>query len=75
MKTVEEVRQEFIRAGESITSWAAANGYPSYLVQQVLSGRSKGLRGKSHEIAVLLQLKDGYIRRTKEEPQGETMIA
>lgn len=61
MKTLEEVRQEFVRDGKSITGWAAAHGYPAYLVQQVLSGRSRCLRGKSHEIAVLLNVKDGRI--------------
>jgi gp16 family phage-associated protein len=61
MKTLEQVRAEFHRAGRSITDWAATHGYPVYLVQQVLSGRSRCLRGKSHEIAVLLELKDGYI--------------
>lgn len=66
MKTLEQVRKEFKRAGQSITDWAQTHGYPAYLVQQVLSGRSKGLRGKSHEIAVLLDLKDGYIQQQKE---------
>jgi gp16 family phage-associated protein len=61
MKTAEQVRAEFHRAGQSITQWATAHGYPAYLVQQVLSGRARCLRGRSHEIAVLLQLKDGYI--------------
>ncbi|WP_332854847.1 DNA-binding protein [Duganella sp. S19_KUP01_CR8] len=66
MKTVEEVRKEFDRAGQSITGWALNNGYPVYLVQQVLSGRARCLRGKSHEIAVLLDLKDGYIQQRKD---------
>lgn len=66
MKTVEEVRKEFDRAGQSITGWALSNGYPVYLVQQVLSGRARCLRGKSHEIAVLLDLKDGYIQPRKD---------
>lgn len=61
IKTADEVRAEFRRAGQSITEWATTHGYPAYLVQQVLSGRARGLRGKSHEIAVLLRLKDGYI--------------
>ena len=72
MKTVEQVREEFYRAGCSITHWATAHGYPAYLVQQVLSGRSRCLRGRSHEIAVLLQLKEGTIMQnlenTKEMP-------
>lgn len=66
MKTIEQVRSEFHLAGRSISKWAATHGYPAYLVQQVLSGRSRCLRGQSHEIAVLLQLKDGYIEREAE---------
>ena len=66
MRTIEEVRKEFERAGQSMTRWAQTYGYPVYLVQQVLSGRSRCLRGKSHEIAVLLGLKDGYIQSTEE---------
>ena len=68
MKTIDDVRKEFERAGQSMTDWAQTYGYPVYLVQQVLSGRSRCLRGKSHEIAVLLGLKDGYIQ-SKEEPK------
>lgn len=67
MKTLEEVRKEFERAGKSISGWATAHGYPAYLVQQVLSGRSRCLRGKSHEIAVLLGVKEGYICRLENE--------
>ena len=72
MKTAEQVRAEFNRAGQSITQWAAAHGYPAYLVQQVLSGRSRCLRGQSHAIAVLLDLKEGYIMRGAEN--GEKII-
>jgi len=68
LKTPEEVRAEFCRGGQSITRWAAKHGYPAYLVQQVLSGRARCLRGKSHEIAVLLQIKDGYI---VEKPENQ----
>lgn len=71
MKTVIQVRHEFERAGRSMTEWAQAHGYPVYLVQQVLSGRSRCLRGKSHEIAVLLDLKDGYIEEQKEQKMNK----
>ncbi|MDO8653476.1 MAG: DNA-binding protein [Undibacterium sp.] len=64
MKTIEQVRKEFEYSGQSMTRWAQENGYPVHLVQQVLSGRSRFLRGKSHEIAVLLRLKDGYIKES-----------
>ena len=67
MKTAEQVRNEFEQAGKSMTAWAKEHGYPFYLVQQVMSGRARGVRGKSHEIAVLLELKDGFI------PQNDTL--
>jgi len=70
MKTAEQVRAEFNRAGQSIKQWATTHDYPAYLVQQVLSGRSRCLRGRSHEIAVLLQLKEGYIVRQPENGGG-----
>lgn len=63
MKTIDQVKQELARGGQSVSEWAMNHGYPAYLVQNVLSGRSRALRGKSHEIAVLLQIKDGYIRQ------------
>ncbi|MBC7751550.1 MAG: DNA-binding protein [Candidatus Saccharibacteria bacterium] len=69
MKTVEQVRKEFEYNGQSMTRWAQEHGYRVHLVQQVLSGRSRFLRGKSHEIAVLLSLKDGCIK----EPSGVSL--
>lgn len=64
MKTAKQVRSEFESAGLSMVDWAQAHGYPYHLVQQVLSGRARGIRGKSHEIAVSLGLKDGVISNT-----------
>ena len=64
LKTPEQVRSEFVRRGESISSWARARDLPSGLVFDVLSGRVKGLRGKAHRAAVLLGLKDGEICKT-----------
>jgi len=61
VKTTKQVRDEFNRTGKSITDWAREHGYKDSLVFEVLRGR-KCLRGKSHEIAVLLGLKDGEIR-------------
>jgi gp16 family phage-associated protein len=58
---LEQKRQEFARSGVSIRQWALAHGYPAHLVYQVLSGRKRCLRGKSHAIAVRLGLKAGVI--------------
>ncbi|MBS0570122.1 MAG: DNA-binding protein [Proteobacteria bacterium] len=60
MKTRNEIKQEFALRGLSIGAWARSHGYPTQLVYQILAGR-KGLRGKSHEIAVRLGLKHGLI--------------
>ena len=59
-----EVREEFVRRGLSISSWARLHGYSAQLVYGVLTGRNRGLRGQSHEIAVRLGLKHGLIGHT-----------
>ncbi|QIL19762.1 DNA-binding protein [Thermomonas sp. HDW16] len=58
---LEEARQEFARHGVSIRQWAHIHGFPAQLVYQVLAGRKRCLRGKSHAIAVRLGLKPGVI--------------
>lgn len=60
-KTPEQVKAEFERAGISIAEWARAHGFDRMTVYGVLSGRHRGSRGKTHEIAVALGLKDGVI--------------
>lgn len=59
--TGEQVREDFLRKGEPISAWAVRNGFSPAHVSNVLSGRNKGARGKSHKIAVLLGMKDGVI--------------
>lgn len=59
MKTSQEVRDEFDRKGESISQWAIDNGFAPSLVYRVLSGDSMPKRGKSHDIAVMLGMKNG----------------
>lgn len=54
---LEHIRDEFFLRGESVAEWAARQGFPPSLVYQVLSGRCKASRGKSHLIAVRLGLK------------------
>ena len=61
-KTAAEVRGEFMRTGTSVSEWARANGFHPNLVFEVLEGRVKARRGKSHRIAVLLGMKDGEVR-------------
>lgn len=62
LKTPAQVREEFLRAGVSVSDWARENDFEPNLVFEVLAGRSKARRGKSHRIAVLLGLKEGVIR-------------
>jgi gp16 family phage-associated protein len=63
VKTPAEARADFVRRGEAVTSWAHEHGYSPSLVFEVLRGRIKGRRGKAHEIAVLLGMKEGVIER------------
>ena len=62
VKTVAQVREEFSRIGKPFTEWAREHGYGESLVYEILRGRIKGNRGKSHEIKVLLGLKAGEIQ-------------
>ena len=61
--TVEEVRDEFRRRGVSVSDWARRKGVSAQLTYRILAGRTVGLRGQSHEIAVRLGLKSGLIGR------------
>lgn len=63
VKTPEMVRAEFLRSGQSFAEWARQHGFSRHLVCMVLAGRAQGRRGKSHQIAVLLGLKEGEIVR------------
>jgi len=61
IRTPQDVRNEFIRKGVSMASWARAHGFDKATVSQVLSGENAATRGKGHKIAVLLGIKDGEI--------------
>lgn len=65
-RTPEEIRAEFQRNGISIASWATANGFSTNLVFEVLAGRKKAIRGQSHQIAVLLGLKEGVVTTARD---------
>lgn len=69
-RTIADVRAEFQRKGISVSAWAAANGFNSNLVHEVLAGRKKGLRGDSHKIMVLLGLKEGEIANPADIGRG-----
>lgn len=57
-KQVEERLSHF---GLSLRSWATANGFSPSMVHAVIAGRVSCRFGKSHQIAVLLGLKDGEV--------------
>lgn len=61
LKSIDEVKAEFNYRGTTMSQWAREHNYPYYIVQHVLSGKSKFTHGKAHEIAVLLGLKEGII--------------
>jgi len=61
MKTIEQVKSEFKQRGETVPAWAKRHGFKVNAVRNVIYGRAKGNWGISHNIAVLLGLKDGVI--------------
>lgn len=61
IRTAQEVRNDFLRKGQSIGSWADKHGFDRTTVNQVLTGRNAATRGVGHQIAVLLGIKDGEI--------------
>ena len=61
MRTSQEVRSELQKRGLSVADWARQNGFTPELVHQVLNSNKIPVRGKSHQIAVKLGLKDGII--------------
>ena len=52
-----QVKARFVQEGVSIADWAKSKGFGRVAVYRVLSGKVKGTRGKSHEIAVALGIK------------------
>lgn len=61
MKTLEQVKAEFKRRGETVAHWARKHGFAIDHVRAVLRGKAKGCWGESHKIAVTLSIKDGEI--------------
>lgn len=61
MKTQDQVKEEFNEAGMSIRQWSVENGFAPSLVYRVLSLKKIPRRGESHDIAVLLGIKEGKL--------------
>ncbi len=62
LRTTEQAREWLRREGISAADWARANGFPVWMVQEILRGRMKGERGQGHHVAVALGLKEGAAR-------------
>lgn len=60
-KSTKQVLREMDRQGQSVAEWARTHGYKRNLVLYVLHGGA-AKRGKAHDIAVRLGLKDGVLR-------------
>jgi gp16 family phage-associated protein len=61
LKTLEQVKKDFLFKGQSVSDWARKHGFKYQNVKEVLEGRSKCFRGEGHKIAVTLGIKDGEI--------------
>lgn len=55
--TPNQVKKRFQDQGKSIAHWADQHGFARPQVYDVINGRSPCLRGKAHDIAVLLGIK------------------
>lgn len=60
VKTLKQVKEEFLRSGMTVRAWSLKNRVSASLVYEVFRGRACH-RGESHKIAVLLGIKDGVI--------------
>jgi len=60
-RSPQQIRDDFLRKGISMASWARDNGFDKATVCQVLSGENQASRGVGHRIAVKLGIKDGEI--------------
>ena len=60
-RTPEEARAWLDYQGITVAQWARENKKNDSLVREVLAGRKKCFRGESHNIAVLLGMKDGVL--------------
>lgn len=62
LKTPQEVKDAFGKAGISIGAWAKQNNFHRQAVYAVLNGQYKAKYGQAHAIAVALGLKHGEVK-------------
>lgn len=61
LRTPAEAKAWLQYQGISVSQWCRENNCNQSLVYEILAGRKKCHRGMSHNIAVLLGMKDGLI--------------
>lgn len=61
MKTPDQVKADFRKAGITINEWSKKHGFKPQAVSLVIGGKVKCYYGNAHKIAVLLGLKDGNV--------------
>ncbi|UZR27467.1 helix-turn-helix domain-containing protein [Methylococcus mesophilus] len=59
--TPEQLRKELDSKGVTVESFAKAKSLDPRLVRDLLNGRIRGRRGKAHDHAVIMGLKDGEV--------------
>ena len=64
LRSPEEARAWLNHQGISISEWSRRNHVHDSLVREILAGRKKCGFGTSHNIAVLLGMKQGELTRT-----------
>ncbi|WP_198321698.1 MULTISPECIES: hypothetical protein [Methylococcus] len=59
--TPEQLRKELDSKGMTISAYAKARSLDPKLVRDLLVGRIRGTRGRAHDHAVIMGLKDGEV--------------
>lgn len=67
---VERARRRIALSGLNMSDWARRNGFSIKLVHEILAGKRPCVRGVSHRIAILLDLKDGKLPDIDERAGG-----
>ena len=57
LRTGEEIRRLFRDEGVTLSDWARRHGFSRLAVYSALAGRTQGVRGEAHQVAVALGLK------------------
>ncbi len=57
VKSIQQVRDDFINSGTTISAWARDNNFSPDLVYRIFKNNKVPQRGESHKIAVKLGIK------------------